>query len=110
MDRLQVIEQLLAAPALIREAEGQVIREEATLAEARVRLQRREDELLLAGRIDGKNEATRAAQLREATAAERQMVERREQETRLAKRDYHQQVNAFAALRAVARLLTDADA
>jgi hypothetical protein len=109
MDRMLLIERLLAAPAEIALAEELLLGAEEEAADAARRLQEREDRLLLAGDIDGRNAEARAAQLRALTEHERQTVERHEGGLRWAKRNLHLALNQFAALRAVARLLDGAE-
>lgn len=55
--------------------------------------------------IDGKNEQARAAQLRQATTAERAAVEGGDRAVALARRALDHERNAFSAARSIARVL-----
>lgn len=104
----ELIERLSALPGAIQAAELELLQIEADRQEAALALQAREDEVLLAG-LDGKNEATRQAQLREATRRERELLLLCERELHVKKLLLHRRQNEFAAARSLARLLAPTD-
>jgi hypothetical protein len=74
-------------------------------AAATIELQEREDELLTAGAIEGKNAELRAAQLREATRSVREVLEEREEVVARLKIGLHHLQAEHSSLRAIARLM-----
>jgi hypothetical protein len=109
MNREELIQMLSQAPYHLMSAERAVLESETERTAAAAALQAKEDALLLAGAIDGKNEALRAAQLREATAAERDMLNACEREIQLQKIVLHRRQADLSAMKAIARLLSGAE-
>lgn len=93
-------------PSRLAAAEERVLATETDLADFRETLQSREDELLLGGSLDGKNEATRAAQLRTATDHLRNVVATNERAVASARLQLRVVQAEFSAAKAMARLLT----
>src|SRR5260370_13193327 len=104
MSKSELTARLLRLPTAIHAAELGLLEIEADRLQAAQALQVREDALLLAG-VDGKNEATRQAQLREATSAERERLQGCERERQIQQLVLHRHQNEFAAARSIARLL-----
>lgn len=86
-----VFTKLMAMPAAIAQAETELLTADQMRQDAANALQQAEDAALLAG-IDGKNEAMRAAQLRQLTETERQAAT-------LADRAYAEQRTRLSGLR-----------
>ena len=108
MDRLAVMRYLAELPELIHSQERDVIRHLDELATTKEALTNAEDGLLLQppveGKhpIDGKNEATRAAQLREHTKHHRNALETVERRLRAARSRLTLLENRFSAYKRIA--------
>ena len=103
--REKMIARLLALPQQIADAEARFLAADRERRAQETALRQREDALLLAGEIDGKNEAQRAAQLRQQTAAEAGAADRAGETVAAARLELHRLQNELSAVRAVARLL-----
>ncbi|MGF7050382.1 hypothetical protein J2T13_004920 [Paenibacillus sp. DS2015] len=105
MNKQDIVVRLLALPAEIAKAEEEVLQANESLVSAKELLQGKEDDLLLGNMIDGKNAEIRAAQMRQNTVHEREILAEAElnlknEVTRLGRlRD------EFRALQAVTSLL-----
>lgn len=108
MDKQQIVERLMALPGEIATAEEAVIAHNKAVEDAKSTLQAKEDELLTTGFIDGKNEATRAAQLRSFTGEQREAVTQAEYRTIRIKNHLSFLYNEFKALQVVVDLLKGA--
>jgi hypothetical protein len=102
-----IIARLLALPREIEREEIRLADAEWQVVEAKVSLQRIEDDLLTTSSalIDGKNEAIRAAQVRAHTEDQRERLKYAEENLRAAKVHHHKVTNEFSAWKHVARLL-----
>src|SRR5688500_15193427 len=105
MTREQIITRLLTLPAELAAAESTLFRAQQEATRAKDALQDAEDRLRLRGAIDGRNEAARAAQLRQSTVA--QQVEHRSAQDLASSAAVclRNLTNEFSALKAVARLV-----
>lgn len=74
MTRQEIANRLLELPGEIKNAERDLLKAEENLRWYKSDLQKKEDELLSSGVIDGKNEAIRSAQLRSFTEQYRKEV------------------------------------
>ena len=113
MDRETLIEALKLIPAKIKLQEATVLNAQANVIGLKRELQSYEDRCLLGmveGKvIDGKNEATRAAQLREGTDRTRRAVDEAEIALDAERIQLRYLQAEFAALRSVARLMGGGD-
>lgn len=105
MDKHSIISRLLALPAEIATAEECVLQANGRLVLAKEALQTKDDSLLLGNVLDGKNAETRAAQARQYTQTEREMVSDAELLVKNASAKLNQLRDEFRALRSVADLL-----
>jgi hypothetical protein len=92
-------------PRHLHRAEEHLLHMESGLASAKAHLLLTEDTLLLSGAIDGKNEAARAAQLREQTASSREQVAVLEAGVARARMELRCVQAEFSTAKAMARLL-----
>lgn len=112
MTRQNIVERLLALPALIADAETAVITTFDDLQAAKKALQHKEDGLIFGifepeGMvIDGKNAEIRAAQLRKYTVEEQAAVDAVEREHSLAKHQLNKLQTELRALQTVAELIS----
>lgn len=93
-------------PEAIAETEQAVISATRQLHEAKERLSTKESELILEGKITGKNDTERKAQLLALTLAERQAVADAEDALSKARLEYNKKVNEFKAARSIAALFS----
>jgi len=93
-------------PEAIAETEQAVISATRQLHEAKEKLSARETELVLEGKITGKNDTERKAQLLALTLAERQEVSIAEEALSKARLEYNKRVNQFKAARSIASLFS----
>jgi hypothetical protein len=107
MIRDQLLGTLAALAAKIRAAEAHALMMDRGLTAAREHLIQCEDALLLSGSIDGKNEATRAAQVRAATQVSRERVLQMEESVARARMELRVLGVEFSAAKAMARLLAE---
>src|SRR5262245_10943071 len=111
INRDDLMERLLAAPGAILDHEQAFLRAQQELAAARDTLCDREAEFTVGvgpegePYLSGRNEAQRAAQLRDLTAFERAAVRHAEDQVAAARLQLVHRREDFAALRSVARLL-----
>ena len=98
MDRSELIQMLSEAPCRLMSAERAVLDSEAVRTMAAAALQAREDALLLAGAIYGKNAELREAQLRQATAPERDMLQVCDRELQIQKLVLHRRQADVSAM------------
>lgn len=103
--RATVAAQLQAALETLRQARTEYMRLTEQWLEAKQRLTLAEDLALLGGTIDGKNEAVREAQLRQATAAHREPWTRLELQRFVATTQVTMAEEAWSTAKALARLL-----
>jgi hypothetical protein len=104
-DRNALAKKLMALPAQIEESERAVLAVEEERRLVAEHLAAKEATLRLDGTLDGKNELTRAAQLREHTGDERQALltcEMRLKEAQITLRRRHNEMTSACA---IARLL-----
>lgn len=106
MDKQYIINRLMALPLEIATAEAEVINAQARVQVAKDSLATTEAELLISGKIDGKNAEQRAAQLRQETEAERAVVATTENDMAQLRAQLSRLQNEFRAMRSVARLLS----
>jgi hypothetical protein len=104
--RESLIERLLALPSAIAAAEAALLEAETARGHFQAHLTTVEDQLVLAGAIDGKNAETRAAQLRTGTVACREQLEEVQATHARRKISLHHLQTEHASLRAIARLLS----
>lgn len=105
-DCIQTLEKL---PGLIRDAEDRLVDAYEQLNHAKNALAEKEAELLLNGKIDGKNAEMRQAQLLQLAKPEREVVRTAESRVSRVKMDYNFYVNQLKAYRAIAELLKEGD-
>lgn len=74
MTKQEIVKRLLSLPTEIAVAEESVLQANMKLVLAKEMLQRKEDDLLLGNMIDGKNAEIRAAQMRQNTVHEREIL------------------------------------
>ncbi len=94
-------------PEAIEEAENELVEVNAELFSAKDLLADKEAELLVNGKIDGKNAEIRAAQMRGATKQEREAVTLFESDVARAKVKLNVVLNKFKAYLAIAGLLRE---
>lgn len=70
IDKQTVLDNLLEATAALEAAELEAVDAEVRLLRAKEALRRAEDQILMGGKIEGKNERTREAHLAELTGRE----------------------------------------
>ena len=104
-----VLERLLELPGELAEAEQRVLSVSCDLLDAKRALEISEDLLLTSGEIDGRNEATRTAQLRELTRPQRDQLDRITRRQAEAQAKLRNAQAELSALRAAARLLGGGD-
>ncbi len=104
--RDELIERLLVLPADIETAEKQVFAASQTVDAAREQVAQIEADAILTGKITGKNETERKAQMAAITAEARQAVAEAEVKLSAARVAYNRLLNEFKALQAVAQLLS----
>ena len=105
MDKQTMIDRLMALPAEIAAAEDSVLQASGRLVLAKEALQAKEDSLLLGNVLDGKNAETRAAQARQYTQTEREMVADADLLIKNASAKLNQLRDELRALQSVAVLL-----
>lgn len=105
MTREMLLTKLENCPKQLAYIEERLLESEDALADAEWAHAKAEDKALLCGAIDGKNEAIRAAQLREQTAETRAKVVKREREVATWRRELRIAQAEFSATRAMARLV-----
>lgn len=110
MTKQEITVRLMALPGKIAEAEYAVLKAEETLRWYKSDLQKREDEILNSGAIDGKNEAIRNAQLRSFTGQYREEVAGAEKVLMKAQVDLRVLRTELETLKAVVDLLKGAAA
>lgn len=103
---IQTLEKL---PGLIRDAEDRLVDAYEQLNHAKNALAEKEAELLLNGKIDGKNAEMRQAQLLQLTKPEREVVRTAESRVSRAKMDFNFFSNQLKAYRAIAKLIEEVD-
>jgi hypothetical protein len=108
MTKQEIANRLLALPGKIAEAEFTLLKAEEGLRWYKTDLQKREDEILNTGAIDGKNEAIRNAQLRSFTGQYREEVAGAEKEVLKAQTELRVLRTELEALKAVVSLLKEA--
>ncbi len=108
MDKQFIIDRLIALPTEIATAEEAVLQASGRVVTAKESLQAKEDSLLLGNVLDGKNAETRAAQARQYTQTEREMLNDAELMVKNASARLNRLRDEFKALRAVADLLKGA--
>lgn len=109
MDKQVIIEQLAELPQQIGEAENLLIERHNAVQSAKEALIAKEDELILAGSIDGKNAEIRAAQMRQFTLAERKRLQDAENAVTKARVGLACLNNRMSTLKAIAGLLKGAE-
>lgn len=109
MTKQEIINQLLAIPEKIYDAEFKALNAHYGVQKQKDVLIAKEDELLLAGAIDGKNAETRQAQLREFTYKERKGVSQAEEDLNFYKTELNRLLNTQSNLRAIVRLLGEGE-
>lgn len=109
-DRAALYCRLSEMPCHLHKAEMAALLADGAVCGAREALQIEEDRLLLAGSIDGKNEAARAAQLRMATAPARAFLADKERQAAVARMELRCIQAEFSATKAMARLLAGGEA
>ncbi|MEK5162030.1 hypothetical protein NYE69_06765 [Paenibacillus sp. FSL R5-0527] len=108
MTKQEIAGRLLALPGKIAEAEYALLKAEEGLRWYKLDLQKREDEIMNSGAIDGKNEAIRSAQLRSFTGQYREEVAGAEKEVLKAQVELRVLRTELEALKAVVNLLKEA--
>lgn len=106
MDKQTLIERLLALPTDIEIAEKQVLVTTLALEEAKEQVAQIETDAILTGKITGKNETERKAQLAELTIGAKRAVAEAETKLHLARIAYNRLMNEMRTLQAVAQLLS----
>jgi hypothetical protein len=104
----QLIARLLVLSGAIAAAELELLEAETAKGHLQNHLTTVEDQLLLAGALDGKNAETRAAQLRAGTVACREQLDEAAHTLARRKISLHHLQTEHASLRAIARLLAAA--
>ncbi|AJS59885.1 hypothetical protein [Paenibacillus sp. IHBB 10380] len=74
MTKQEIVNRLLSLPKEIAVAEESLLQASMQLVSAKEVLQQKEDDLLLGNKIDGKNAEIRAAQMRQNTVSEREIL------------------------------------
>ena len=105
MNKQDIVNRLLALPTEIATAEESVLQANASLVSAKELLQRKEDDLLLGNMIDGKNAEIRAAQMRQHTLNEREILSDAELKLKNEATRLGRLRDEFRALQAVTSLL-----
>lgn len=100
---------LQTLPRDIKEAEHDLVEASMELQDAKDLLADKEAELLVNGKIDGKNAELRAAQMRELTKKERDSVALFENNVARTKIKLNAAGNEFKAWRSIAGLLKEVD-
>lgn len=103
------LKMLQTLPRDIKEAENDLVEGITGLQEDKDLLADKEAELLVNGKIDGKNAEIRAAQMRELTKVERNNVTLSENNVSRIKAKLNAAVNEFKAWRAIAGLLKEVE-
>jgi hypothetical protein len=103
--RTELIDTLLQLPEAIRRREYDLLRREEDQERLEEELSFKERELLLTGKIDGKNADIREAQMREHTNGFHEKLAEGRGAIQRAKLDLHYAQARFSALKAAARLL-----
>lgn len=93
-------------PEAIASAEQEVVSATRILKEAEDALAFKEATLILEGKITGKNEMERKAQLLALTVEERRAVAEAQEKLAVARLNYNKVVNEFKAARAIAQLFS----
>ena len=101
----KIMLRLSELPSRLAAAEERVLQSDEAVQVTKTALQAHEDNLILGGSIEGKNEAARAAALRLHTQKERDAVTRREAVAARARLDLRVVQAEFNAAKAMARLL-----
>jgi hypothetical protein len=96
---------LSVLPQRIEEAEKEVVSATNALKEAEDALAMKEATLIMEGRINGRNETERKAQLLALTTDERRAVTEAQERLSLAKLSYNRLVNEFKAARSIALVI-----
>lgn len=104
----QLVNTLSSMPQRIEEAERNVMNALNKLNEAESALASKEASLLLQGKITGKNEMERKAQLLTLTAEEREAVRQAQQQLNQARVEYNRALNEFKAARSIALVIGQA--
>lgn len=105
IDKNWLIQRLVDLPNEIAMAEKDMLKLMQDLEKEKERLLDTEMSLIREGKIEGKNESERKANMRVLTTKERERVKDEESNLEAYKIFYHQKLNEFSALKAVARLL-----
>ncbi|WP_020621096.1 hypothetical protein [Paenibacillus daejeonensis] len=105
MTKKELVERLLLLPDEIATAQEAVLAAHEKLLEAKDLLQEKEDSLLLHNKLDGKNAETRAAQARQFTGHERELLSGCELQLKNAVSRLERLQIQFKAYRAVAGLI-----
>ncbi|MBJ6360828.1 hypothetical protein ACFOQM_05885 [Paenibacillus sp. GCM10012307] len=105
MTKQELINRLLALPAVINSAEEAVLDAHSEVIAAKDELQLKEDALILGNAVEGKNAETRAAHMRSMTVLERQALAEAELGLKQSAARLERFKVEFKALRAVALLL-----
>lgn len=103
------IDVLQLLPGKIKDAENVLVEASFELQEAKEVLADKEAELLLTGKIDGKNAEIRSAQMRGLTGVEHDSVVLCENKVSRAKAKLNAAVNEFKAWRSIAGLLKEVE-
>lgn len=102
----KLIALLTMLPQRIEDAEKEVIHATNLRNEAENALAMKEATLILEGKITGKNETERKAQLLALTVDEREAVRKAEEQLSQAKLAYNRVVNEFKAARSIALIIS----
>lgn len=105
MDRHTIVTRLMMLPAEIEVAEKKVLEAVKAVDMAREKVASIEAEAVLNGKITGKNETERKAQIAAMTAEARKAVVEAEAQLNSARASYNRLIIELKALRAVAQLL-----
>lgn len=91
-------------PQAIAEAEQAVVSATRALKDAEDALALKESTLIMEGKVNGKNEMERKAQLLALTVEERRAVNEAQDQLAMARLNYNKVVNEFKAARSMAQL------
>ena len=105
MDRHTIVSRLMTLPEEIEAAEKKVLEAAQAVDMAREKVASIEAEAVLNGKITGKNETERKAQIAAMTAEARKAVAEAEAQLNSERASYNRLLNELKALRAVAQLL-----
>lgn len=106
INRNRLIQRLLEMPEEIAEAEEDILRCMQRVEKTKEEMLDKEMALIRDGKIEGKNETERRANIRNLTAIERTNVSVAENDLAAYKIQFNRKMNEFSALKAVARLIS----